>query len=205
MRLRHFRDGEELRWIIYDDFFDYDYEQYRFLNHPVRVLPGDHLVLECHYSSGEEVVLTEMCAAPFLAYTESNKRPKYLASISWVDLDHQLRVLGIKNYTAGTHQGHLEVKITEPRTLVGELKEVLSHRIHWNSKLVKKFQELYLFGAHYSSCSEISLQETSPHWSSLEKNFVSTPAGAILNPFVRTSVCPSQGITKKDQWIPKIF
>jgi len=192
MRVRHFRDGEELPWIIYDEFFDYDYEQYRNLDKPVRVLPGDHIIVECDYTSGEEAVLGEMCTAAFFVYTENNAKPKYLASRSWVDVGHQMRVLGIRNYTV-MHHGHMKTIIQEPKHIAGELKKVLSHHFDWKPNVLKKFQELYVYGTQYSNCAEDELRANSPAWSSLKKFAVATPVNAILNPYSRPSVCPAHG------------
>jgi len=198
VRLRHFRDGAELRWIDYDDFYDYDYEEYKFLNPHIRVMPGDHLMLQCDYGTKEEAVLDEMCSAVLLVYTESNASPEYVWSRSWVDMGHQMRLLGIKNYTEGFHHGHKKTMVHEPKSLAGELKEVLSHHFDWNSNLLKKFQELYLYGSQSLICSEVGLPGKSPRWSSFKKRSVSTPVGAILNYYVRPNVCPPGRELQKD-------
>ncbi|XP_064084732.1 DBH-like monooxygenase protein 1 [Macrobrachium nipponense] len=51
IRLRHFRGGRELRPIATDASFDADFQQSRMLTEEVKILPGDHLTVECDYES----------------------------------------------------------------------------------------------------------------------------------------------------------
>jgi hypothetical protein len=43
LKLRHFRNDEELPWISADEYFDFDYQLNRPLREPVSILGGDHL------------------------------------------------------------------------------------------------------------------------------------------------------------------
>jgi len=45
MRLRHFRKGAELPWILNDETYDADFQENRPLSDLVRVEPEDHLSL----------------------------------------------------------------------------------------------------------------------------------------------------------------
>ncbi|KAK7083414.1 DBH-like monooxygenase protein 1, partial [Halocaridina rubra] len=45
IRLRHFRDGKELKPLAVDSYFDPDFQQSRKLSEEVKVLPGDHLTV----------------------------------------------------------------------------------------------------------------------------------------------------------------
>lgn len=43
LKLRQFRDQQELEWPDFDDHYDFNYQQNKHLNREVVVLPGDHL------------------------------------------------------------------------------------------------------------------------------------------------------------------
>lgn len=51
IRLRHFRGDRELKPMAVDSHFDADFQQSRRLAKEVRLLPGDHLTVECDYDS----------------------------------------------------------------------------------------------------------------------------------------------------------
>ncbi|XP_042884541.1 DBH-like monooxygenase protein 1 [Penaeus japonicus] len=51
IRLRHFRGDQELEPMAVDSYFDADFQQSRRLSKEVRLLPGDHLTVECDYDS----------------------------------------------------------------------------------------------------------------------------------------------------------
>ncbi|XP_064117807.1 DBH-like monooxygenase protein 1 [Macrobrachium nipponense] len=51
MRIRHFRDGEELQPIITDDYYDTNFQPILSLSEERTVLPTDHLTTECVYDS----------------------------------------------------------------------------------------------------------------------------------------------------------
>ncbi|KAK3864249.1 hypothetical protein Pcinc_030039 [Petrolisthes cinctipes] len=75
LRLRHFRGSEELPPIAEDFNFSADFQQSRRLYKEIKLLPGDHLTLECYYDSRKRDNATfagwgsrdEMCSA-FLHY-----------------------------------------------------------------------------------------------------------------------------------------
>jgi len=45
MKLRHFRNGKELPWILNDPHYDFDFQQNAHLPKEVTVLPGDQLTI----------------------------------------------------------------------------------------------------------------------------------------------------------------
>jgi hypothetical protein len=75
MKLRHFRGTTELPWILVDDNYDFDYQQNRPLREEIKVMPGDHLTLECTTNSAKRdstslgglLTTDEMCQS-FLWY-----------------------------------------------------------------------------------------------------------------------------------------
>ena len=44
-------DGVELAPLLQDDFYDFNFQQYVFLDTPITVLPGDDLGLTCNYDT----------------------------------------------------------------------------------------------------------------------------------------------------------
>lgn len=45
LKLQQFRDGKELPWFAYDDFYDFNYQQNRPLREEKKIMPGDSLVM----------------------------------------------------------------------------------------------------------------------------------------------------------------
>ena len=45
MRIRHFRDGVELPWMISDENYDFNYQTNRRFPQEVKILPGDQITL----------------------------------------------------------------------------------------------------------------------------------------------------------------
>lgn len=56
--LKHLRGSVELPPVASDDNVDSDYQEYRKLGVPVRILPGDHLITECTYNSSGRSAIT---------------------------------------------------------------------------------------------------------------------------------------------------
>lgn len=56
--LRHVRGNVEQAPIAADDNLDADYQEYRRLGAPVKILPGDHLIAECAYNSSGRSAIT---------------------------------------------------------------------------------------------------------------------------------------------------
>ncbi|XP_049950240.1 MOXD1 homolog 1-like isoform X1 [Schistocerca serialis cubense] len=80
LRLRHVRDKKELKPIVRDDSYDFNYQQARRLQEEVEFLPGDELVTECVYQTSKRKQPTyggfstkqEMCLAFVLYYPKTN-------------------------------------------------------------------------------------------------------------------------------------
>lgn len=77
IKVRHWRNGKELPWLINDDYFDFNFQQNRQLSQEIVVLPGDHMTIECLYDSrwknnkttlGGRSTREEMCEASFFYY-----------------------------------------------------------------------------------------------------------------------------------------
>nr|XP_053627758.1 DBH-like monooxygenase protein 1 homolog [Cherax quadricarinatus] len=80
IRLRHFRDDVELPPLAVDSHYAADFQQSRRLTKEVKILPGDHLTVECDYdSSGQDSgtftgwkARDEMCQAFIYYYPRVN-------------------------------------------------------------------------------------------------------------------------------------
>ncbi|KAA0189595.1 hypothetical protein HAZT_HAZT001855 [Hyalella azteca] len=100
VRLRHLRQGVELDPIAQDLNYDYSYLEYRLMKQPRTVLPGDHLISECKYSSVERSAITlggintrdEMC----LSYLYYWPRSSLSLCHSKPSLNTVLQSLGIE-------------------------------------------------------------------------------------------------------------
>ncbi|XP_074653955.1 DBH-like monooxygenase protein 1 isoform X2 [Tubulanus polymorphus] len=76
VRLRHFRNGKELKPIVEDMSYDFDYQTWRWLPSKVTIKQGDSLLVECTYntmdrtdmSRGGESTREEMCYVFFYYY-----------------------------------------------------------------------------------------------------------------------------------------
>lgn len=51
LKLRHFRNGEELPWLDNDDAYDFNFQQNKPLQQFRQILPNDQLTFECTYDS----------------------------------------------------------------------------------------------------------------------------------------------------------
>jgi len=161
----------------------------RNLDTPLKVLPGDHLMVECDYGAHEEAAVGEMCLAVLHIAAEDNTRPTFLRSQSWVDEDGLMRLLGITNQTTTFDGEHLKTLIHEPKSLAGELKGSLSHKVVWTPKLLKKLQEMYIYGPQHHVCGATLDDQRLASRRVFKANSVSTPLVGILHPYVRPSVC----------------
>ncbi|XP_024407943.2 DBH-like monooxygenase protein 1 [Desmodus rotundus] len=100
IRLRHFRKGEEMRLLAYDDNFDFNFQEFQYLKEEQTILPGDNLITECRYNTEDRDLMTwgglstrsEMCLSYLLYYPRINLTR--CASIP--DIMEQLKFIGVK-------------------------------------------------------------------------------------------------------------
>ncbi|ROT79588.1 putative MOXD1-like 2 [Penaeus vannamei] len=134
VRVRHLRDGRELEPIAQDNNYDFNYQEYRALNTPRTVLPGDHLIGECTYNSRERSTITlggfktrdEMCLS-FLFYW-----PRVDLSLchSKPSLNTVLHSLGIQELSADSDP----IKIRRPIELSGKTLEWRLLNYDWKNQ-----------------------------------------------------------------------
>ncbi|XP_063980293.1 MOXD1 homolog 2 [Diachasmimorpha longicaudata] len=140
VRLRQIRAGEELPPIASDTNYDPNYQEYRRLQRPAKVYPGDHLVAECTYSSESRQTITlgglttreESCLVSALYYP----RIELSLCYSLPSLPTVLQSLGIQKLK----QGATPVIIEAPAELAGMTLEERLMRYNWETSF-QSFQE----------------------------------------------------------------
>ena len=65
IRTRLYRNGNELEPLAYDEHYDFDYQEYRFLNNRRTLQSGDAIVVECKYDSTGRVDATRVITSLF--------------------------------------------------------------------------------------------------------------------------------------------
>jgi len=186
LKVRHFRNGEELEWLDFDDHYDFNYQQNKPLTREVKVLPGDQLIYECTYDStwkngsvviGDLSTRDEMCEA-FLWYY-----PKMDVDIcgSSYDMYRSFGDLGITNITSEMSVGRNQFKILQPEYLKGDFEESMSFKFNWTDAIRERLQDMRRFGVHQSVCKS-RLSEEEP-----ELEFVTYPHN--FNEYVPDNIC----------------
>ncbi|CAK9815881.1 MOXD1 homolog 2 [Anthophora quadrimaculata] len=151
VRLRQIRSGEELPPIASDTNYDPSYQEYRKLQKPVRVYPGDHLVAECTYSSKSRQTITlgglarreETCLVTALYYPRMDLSMCY----SLPSLQTVLQSLGIQEL----EEGSSPLKIQEPQKLAGMTLEERLMTYDWGTSF-QSFQEATRGGTNKPLC-----------------------------------------------------
>ncbi|GAB1294986.1 DBH-like monooxygenase protein 2 [Apodemus speciosus] len=100
IRLRHFRKGDEMQLLAYDDDYDFNFQEFQYLTEEQTILPGDNLITECRYNTKDRAAMTwgglstrnEMCLSYLLYYPRINLTR--CASIP--DIMEQLQFIGVK-------------------------------------------------------------------------------------------------------------
>ncbi|KAB0798512.1 hypothetical protein PPYR_09505 [Photinus pyralis] len=150
--LRHVRDGVEQAPIASDDNLDADYQEYRKLIAPAKILPGDHLIAECTYNSSGRSAITlggltsreETCLVMGLYYP----RQRSLAAChSLPSLPTVLHSLGIQELSPGSNP----VRISAPPELAGMTLESRLVSYDWENQF-QSFQEATKRGSFKPLC-----------------------------------------------------
>ncbi|XP_032687202.1 MOXD1 homolog 2 isoform X2 [Odontomachus brunneus] len=151
VRLRQIRAGEELPPIAADVNYNPNYQEYRRLQRPIKVYPGDHLVAECTYSSETRGAITlgglgtreETCLVSALYYP----RIELSLCYSLPSLPTVLHSLGIQKLK----QGSSPVMIEEPKQLAGLTLEERLLGYDWVTNF-QSFQEVTRSGTFKPLC-----------------------------------------------------
>ncbi|XP_048505129.1 MOXD1 homolog 2 isoform X2 [Athalia rosae] len=151
VRLRQIRAGEELPPIASDANYNPSYQEYRRLQRPVKIYPGDHLVAECTYSSESRAAITlgglttreETCLISALYYP----RIELSLCYSLPSLPTVLHSLGIQQLMSGSSP----VKIQAPPELSGLTLEERLVSYDWETGF-QSFQEATRRGTFKPLC-----------------------------------------------------
>ncbi|XP_012063629.1 PREDICTED: MOXD1 homolog 2 [Atta cephalotes] len=190
VRLRQIRASEELPPIAADTNYDPNYQEYRRLQRPVKVYPGDHLVTECTYSSESRTAITlgglgtreETCLVSVLYYP----RIELSLCYSLPSLPTVLHSLGIQKLI----QASSPVMIQEPPNLKGMTLEERLVSYDWESNF-QSFQEATRSGTFKPLCG--SSKGALPGTENLEVHYP-----RILRPYEEASVpCAKKPLRNK--------
>ncbi|XP_053668366.1 MOXD1 homolog 2-like [Anopheles marshallii] len=152
IKLRQIRQREELLPIAHDRNTDWNYQEYRRLSAPVRVLPGDRLIAECIYDSSARAAITlgglttreETCLVLALYYP----RQKELTTChSLPSLPTVINSLGINELVPGSNP----VRIASPPELSGMTLETRLISYDWRNNF-RSFQYVTRRGSFKPLC-----------------------------------------------------
>lgn len=150
--LKHIRNGVEQPPIAADDNVDADYQEYRKLGAPAKILPGDHLIAECTYNSSARSAITlggltsreETCLVMGLYYP---KQKTLAACHSLPSLPTVLHSLGIQELSPGSNP----VRIAAPPELAGMTLESRLVSYDWDNQF-QAFQDATVRGSFIPLC-----------------------------------------------------
>jgi len=165
MKARVFRDGAELPWLAVDNHYNFDYQANRPFREYVKILPGDHITLECTYDTTGRPNVTigghptnyEMCIAFFWHYPKSFM---YCDSSADPDLN---KLFGIQNYT-WNGESYEEPILTEPEAIRGMSYSGYLNTLNWTDQLKNDLQEELRYGRHQSRCLGTNIPVTYPQF-----------------------------------------
>ncbi|CAL8084958.1 unnamed protein product [Orchesella dallaii] len=156
-RYHHFRGNKELPWILTDDNYDFDYQQYRVLREERKVLPGDLLINRCTYdtthTNGSAVVggfstRQEMCTAFLWYYTRSNT---HVFCRSELKTDEYLDLVGVR--TTRWDPNRRAMVITSPSQYRGvSMADYATNYIHWDDEMREEIQRRHIYDVHVLQC-----------------------------------------------------
>lgn len=161
LRLRHFSrkdPNNEQPWVLYDDNYSNNYQQFRHLHQERKVLRGDQLTAECTYdttgSNGSVVggysTKQEMCIV-FIVYY--NKIWDYNMCRSEIVSDEfRQRFIGVRNVTWVESQ--LDWVVTENGKFTGlTVQQISDNYINWDGRLQHELQRFHESHPHAGKCS----------------------------------------------------
>ncbi|CAL8072117.1 unnamed protein product [Orchesella dallaii] len=158
LRLQHFRNNRELPWLSSDDNYNFDFQQIHRLRQLTKILPGDHLTIECTYDStwhngtvvGGFSTRQEMCLA-FIHY--HNKIKEFQACRSEIrSPEYRNKFLGVTNMTWSNAK--MEFIVDPPNRLEGlTITQVSDKHVQWNLQKRAELQNFHEYHPHVALCS----------------------------------------------------
>ncbi|XP_068135585.1 DBH-like monooxygenase protein 1 [Hyperolius riggenbachi] len=102
LHARHFRKGVEQKLLAYDNEYDFNFQEFQYLEEERTILPGDNIITECQYNTKSRSTMTwgglstrdEMCLSFLIYYPKIN-----LARCESIPkINEQLQFIGVKEY-----------------------------------------------------------------------------------------------------------
>ncbi|MBN3307113.1 MOXD1 protein, partial [Amia calva] len=144
LRTRHFRKNKELQPLAYDNEFDFNFQEFQYLEEERLILPVYNLITECKYNTRDRKNMTwgglstrdEMCLSYLLYYPRINlSRCESLPEITG-----QLTFIGVKEiYSPATTWPFI---IKSPRKYNNLSFMEAMDKYRWSKKRGKEFNEL---------------------------------------------------------------
>ncbi|ODN05530.1 DBH-like monooxygenase protein 2 [Orchesella cincta] len=161
VRLQHFRNGQELPWIIKDDNYDSEFQQMRLLKTQVSVLPGDQLTTQCTFDSHDRNRTSfsgfstedETC----MAFAYISRRIPFFRCTSEYPAERLMAKYGINNFTWDTNwqERYVTVPKQEEGTWIGD---IIDKGFQSSSAPMtpEQLQQELQFAPHLGSCPNIN-------------------------------------------------
>ncbi|CAL8076546.1 unnamed protein product [Orchesella dallaii] len=160
VRALHFRGEKELPWIVYDDNYDFNFQQFRILRKERVVKPGDQILQRCVYETtntngsvveGGFSTRQEMCDALLYYY---NKAPGFSFCLSEIKTESYYNFLGIQNVTwDGSRK---DMVVTGPPQVAGlTMQEYSDNHIEWDIRMREEIQRRHKYEPHTVSCPNV--------------------------------------------------
>jgi hypothetical protein len=155
MKVRHFRNGKELPWIVNDENYDFNYQTNRVLNNEVLLLPGDQLISECTYDTmwknGSSVIgghstTDEMCMV-FLAYYPAVDAWNLIGCQDAMQRNNLLNFLGIERLGSGN-----DPIVQAPAELKDLRFSEVVERFPWTDESRAEYEWIQRYGPHGGIC-----------------------------------------------------
>eukprot|EP00062_Callorhinchus_milii_P013958 gi/632962755/ref/XP_007897496.1/ PREDICTED: DBH-like monooxygenase protein 1 [Callorhinchus milii] len=144
LRTRHFRHGVEQPLLAHDDEFDFNFQEFRYLQEERVLLPGDSLVTECQYNTSSRSNMTwgglstrdEMCLSYLLYYPKID-----LARCeSLPEITQQLKFIGVKEIYQPVVTWPFIIK--SPKKYKNLFFTEAMDKFRWSRKKGKEFNDL---------------------------------------------------------------
>ncbi|CAL8124600.1 unnamed protein product [Orchesella dallaii] len=159
MRLLHIRDNKELPWIVYDNNYNFNYQQNRILRNEIEILPGDTTINRCMYGTtdrngsvtvGGFSTRNEMCSG-FMWYY--NRIPNYAVCRSEIRSDVYKNFLNIWNTTWSDER--IENVVTSPMENEGLVVSEVGNRIDWTIERRNQIQQYHRYLPQITGCPSL--------------------------------------------------
>ncbi|CAL8068681.1 unnamed protein product [Orchesella dallaii] len=153
----HLRGDKELPWIIYDDNWNFSFQQFRVLNQERRLLPGDRLIARCEYDTtrrnGSAVVggfgsREAMCTGHVYYYP---RQIGFSMCRSVTRDEDYWSFIKMRNATWDTERR--QVVVTDPPEYAGlTVFEHVNRNIDWTPEYIRELQRQHLFAPQVGQC-----------------------------------------------------